>query len=363
MTVQRVGATGFGPLGAETGQQSAEGAVGFGALLAALVGPQAVASPDGDAVPGGEPTPEGEAALDAEGALAMAGLGAALFAGELARPTPAAPALPGALGDAVAPPTAGSVPPCGTGELVTEAAPADPAAPLPGLLAEPDAGTAAPAPADGVETDPAPVPADAVPAPATEQQATGPGTPETAAPAAPVSGATPADDAPAPSALAPQAIAADPAPLGVVTTGGSTPVASSGSTGSAPLSSAGAQLANPVVTAVAQHLSTGQGTSRMTLTLQPEALGEVRVHLSVRDGAVQVRLSAVDAAAQALALDAPELRRMLEAIGATETRVLVNDSSSGQSHLDQRSTEQQSAFGEREQRPDSPELPWATPTA
>jgi flagellar hook-length control protein FliK len=74
------------------------------------------------------------------------------------------------------------------------------------------------------------------------------------------------------------------------------------------------------------------GTHRITLTLQPEQLGEVRVTLVVKDGAVQVRLAgnANDLAGsaavhRALSTGVPELQRLLERSGATEARVLVRD--------------------------------------
>ncbi|WP_207009095.1 flagellar hook-length control protein FliK [Nocardioides aromaticivorans] len=71
------------------------------------------------------------------------------------------------------------------------------------------------------------------------------------------------------------------------------------------------------------------GTHRITLTLQPEQLGEVRVTLVVKDGAVHVRLAGgegIEGAAvhRALAGEAPELQRLLERTGA-EARVTVRD--------------------------------------
>ncbi len=71
------------------------------------------------------------------------------------------------------------------------------------------------------------------------------------------------------------------------------------------------------------------GTHRITLTLQPEQLGEVRVTLVVRDGAVHVRLAGAEGADgaavhRALAGEAPELQRILERTGA-EARVTVRD--------------------------------------
>ena len=68
----------------------------------------------------------------------------------------------------------------------------------------------------------------------------------------------------------------------------------------------------------------GPGTHRLTLTLNPEHLGEVRVTLVVREGGVQVSIAA-DQARSVLEHGAPELRRLLEQAGATETRIVVRD--------------------------------------
>lgn len=87
-------------------------------------------------------------------------------------------------------------------------------------------------------------------------------------------------------------------------------------------------VAAQVFPEVTRLASSGNGTHRITLTLQPAQLGEVRVTLVVRDGAVRVRMSgeAGDGAVrQALASGAPELQRMLERAGATEARILVRD--------------------------------------
>ncbi len=93
------------------------------------------------------------------------------------------------------------------------------------------------------------------------------------------------------------------------------------------------------------------GTSRITIKLQPESLGEVRVVVSVRDGAVQVRMAGGDAAAQALALDAPELRRLLEQAGATDTRVQVRDNGGQTTYSsDSRAGNDQQQYADREAR-------------
>ena len=80
-----------------------------------------------------------------------------------------------------------------------------------------------------------------------------------------------------------------------------------------------------VVPEVTRLVSRGNGVHRLTMLLQPEALGEVRVTLTVRDGAVQVHLTGGEDAARALAEGAPELRRVLELAGASDARVVVRD--------------------------------------
>lgn len=85
-----------------------------------------------------------------------------------------------------------------------------------------------------------------------------------------------------------------------------------------------------VVPEVTRLVSRGNGVHRLTMRLQPEALGEVRVTLTVRDGGVQVHLSGGEDAARALAEGAPELRRVLELAGA-EARVVVRDLTGQQS--------------------------------
>jgi flagellar hook-length control protein FliK len=83
----------------------------------------------------------------------------------------------------------------------------------------------------------------------------------------------------------------------------------------------------PEVTRVVS--TAGNGTHRITLTLQPEQLGEVRVTLVVKDGSVHVRLAGSEggdhaAVHRALASGAPELQRLLERSG-TEARISVRD--------------------------------------
>jgi flagellar hook-length control protein FliK len=108
-----------------------------------------------------------------------------------------------------------------------------------------------------------------------------------------------------------------------------TPVAGAPvSTTSAPAAaaaSAAPPVSGQVFPEVTSLVSRGDGVHRITLTLKPEALGEVRVVMTVRDGAVHVRLAAGHEAQQALLQGSPELSRLLEHAGATDTRIVVRD--------------------------------------
>ncbi len=84
-------------------------------------------------------------------------------------------------------------------------------------------------------------------------------------------------------------------------------------------------MTGQVVPEVVRLASHGDGVHRITMKLQPEALGEVRVTLTLRDGEVHVRLAAGDEARRALIEGTPELRRVLEAAGASDPRVVVRD--------------------------------------
>jgi flagellar hook-length control protein FliK len=71
----------------------------------------------------------------------------------------------------------------------------------------------------------------------------------------------------------------------------------------------------------------GPGTHRLSITLNPESLGEVRVTLVVRAGAVRVDLAAQsEHARHALLQGAPDLQRLLDATG--DARVVVRDGGS-----------------------------------
>jgi flagellar hook-length control protein FliK len=76
---------------------------------------------------------------------------------------------------------------------------------------------------------------------------------------------------------------------------------------------------------VTRLVSRGDGTHRLTLRLHPADLGEVKVVLTVKDGAVDVSLSAGPAAREALREGSPQLRALLELTGATTANVVVRD--------------------------------------
>ncbi len=95
--------------------------------------------------------------------------------------------------------------------------------------------------------------------------------------------------------------------------------------GTSPTHTPAAVVRAQVFGEVTSLVSRGPGTHRITLTLHPETLGEVRVVMTVRDGAVHVRLAAGAEAHQALLDGSGELGHLLERAGATESRVVVRE--------------------------------------
>ncbi|MDQ6523496.1 flagellar hook-length control protein FliK [Nocardioides sp. LHD-245] len=266
------------PAGGEPGDPGDLGAVFGEALTAALlatVPPPTASLPGVPATPATAPLPATAGALAAIPAAAPV-VGAVLApAGDPGRPdlpTPTAtrPATPNSPGAPVA---------------------AEPTV-LPG---RPAAAVRAPLP-----EDPAPARLDARPAATDPTAASAPADPTTA----PAVGST--------ASTAPPATAAGPRPT---------------------VERAVVQQVFPEVTRLVTSTPTDRpGTHRITLTLQPEHLGEVRVTLVVKDGAVQVRLAGAAgdpagsaAVHRALSSGIPELQRLLERSGATEARVLVRD--------------------------------------
>ena len=89
-----------------------------------------------------------------------------------------------------------------------------------------------------------------------------------------------------------------------------------------------AQVNGQVFPEVARLVTRGDGTRRITITLSPEALGDVRVVLTVKDGDVHVRMTGSEQAQQALRAGAPELHRLLDLAGASSSQVVVGDQGS-----------------------------------
>ncbi len=122
----------------------------------------------------------------------------------------------------------------------------------------------------------------------------------------------PAQQAPAPSTLPLTSAVPLPAPATTATA-------------AAPTHAPATAVREQVFGEVTSLVSRGPGTHRITLTLHPETLGEVRVVMTVRDGAVHVRLAAGAEAHQALLDGSSELGHLLERAGATESRVVVRE--------------------------------------
>ena len=87
----------------------------------------------------------------------------------------------------------------------------------------------------------------------------------------------------------------------------------------------GSAVTEQVFGHVTRLVSRGDGTHRLMLRLHPADLGEVKVVLTVRDGTVDVALSAGPDAREALRQGSPHLRALLELTGATAGDVVVRD--------------------------------------
>ena len=115
---------------------------------------------------------------------------------------------------------------------------------------------------------------------------------------------------------------------------------------------------------VTRLVSRGDGTHRLTLRLHPADLGEVKVVLTVKDGAVDVTLSAGAAARDALREGSPQLRALLELAGATTGQVTVRDLATGAVTSSTNAGQQQPAgTGADQQRSPHPDAAWADGTA
>ncbi|GAA1137698.1 hypothetical protein GCM10009606_17020 [Nocardioides aquiterrae] len=82
-------------------------------------------------------------------------------------------------------------------------------------------------------------------------------------------------------------------------------------------------MAHQVFPEVVRVAVTGATPSRVVVRLEPEHLGEVRVVLRTGKAGLEVSLAAGSDARAAIREGAPELRRMLEAAGSPDARILV----------------------------------------
>lgn len=132
----------------------------------------------------------------------------------------------------------------------------------------------------------------------------------------------------------PTAVATDPASgtRAVGTAWPTVPVATGPGAAAAPAhpsASGGAPTAVPVPAqlqpSLARLVSRGDGTHRMSLRLHPAELGEVRLTVTVKDGAVDVALAAGPEAQDALRDGSAQLRSMLGDTGHTLGRLVVQD--------------------------------------
>ena len=96
-------------------------------------------------------------------------------------------------------------------------------------------------------------------------------------------------------------------------------------------------VSRQVIPELTRMSTLGEGVHRLTMTLRPEALGEVRVTMTVRDGSLHVRLAAGAEAQHALVPDLTELQQVLKLGNSSDVRVVLRDLSGVPSTPDQQS--------------------------
>ena len=129
-------------------------------------------------------------------------------------------------------------------------------------------------------------------------------------------------------ATGPAARGDDVAPTPMVTTTAAGPVQAAGGGSGLAVPVQPAAVTSQVFPEVARLVTRGDGTHRITFRLTPDNLGEVRIVLTVRDGAVQVAMTASAAAQEALRSGSQELHRLLESVGASSSQIRVSDAGS-----------------------------------
>ena len=178
-----------------------------------------------------------------------------------------------------------------------------------GTDAQPDGRTPAPTPVSPVPGRDAAAPLGAAPGSSAASCAG-------SASGSPDLGATNAPDASTSSAQPPPGAAA-PASATV-----SAPVTASSPSPATPATQA---VVAQVIPEVTRLVSDGDGVHRITLQLNPRALGEVRVVLTMRQGDVHVRLAAGSEARAALTASSADLTRALERAGFAEHRITLGN--------------------------------------
>lgn len=93
----------------------------------------------------------------------------------------------------------------------------------------------------------------------------------------------------------------------------------------APVSTDTSQVTRQVFPEVVRVVNNPAGPQRVTIKLNPEALGEVRVVLTSRAGQLEVSLAAGTEARAALTDGASELTRLLDMVGRGDSRIVVRD--------------------------------------
>lgn len=341
ITPMPVGPARVAPAGAHGSQdRGADEAAGgtFADLVASLLGGPGTPSPGASTATGGQPgEPSGGAAAGLDPAVEAVGDAAEAPDTGIEQAPGSAVVLPSwlsALGVSMTAPAAFAPPapvPGTTGEGAAGVAVADGAAASALGAAAADAATQTVAGTSPSTVPPAAASYDASVAGGEPRPTASPSTPGTPLPP-PGAGPVPEDTVPAAAGLGERgADAAPTAPTTTPTGPAATAPATAAPVVPATTPTAPAEGARPVpvvsqvVPEVTRLVSRGDGVHRLTMRLQPEGLGDVRVTLTVRDGEVDVRLAAGDDARRALLEGAPELRRVLELAGATEARVLVRD--------------------------------------
>lgn len=282
-------------------------------------------------VPALPPTaPGGQAADDASGQGGSGDGFAAFLAGLMAPAPETAGAVPGgpALSGSAASPLGVPVP-AGAGRPASATEPADDTPSDQDAEATAADASAVPVPALALMTPLGPV---APTLPAAHRTQTQPVQPPGTAP----EGATaPVLDAPAHLAAAETAPVESPAP--VVDTGAAPAAATALTPGTAQPATAPAPPTGPATTQVVQQVaptlarvvSRGEGVHRMSLTLHPADLGEVRLTVTVRGGHVDVQIAAGREARDLMREGSAELRHLLESVGRTAGAITFRDLSTG----------------------------------